>query len=57
MDTVQSSITFSLSDAVHAIGAIEDLTLTGIAKINGTGNALANEIIGNSGNNILNGLG
>ena len=57
LDTVQSSITFSLSDAVHAIGAIENLTLTGIAKINGTGNALANEIIGNSGNNILNGLG
>ena len=57
LDTVQSSITFSLSDAVHAIGAIENLTLTGIAKINGTGNALANDIVGNSGNNILNGLG
>jgi Ca2+-binding RTX toxin-like protein len=56
-DLVQSSITFSLSDATQAIGAIENLTLTGIAKINGTGNALANEIIGNSGNNILNGLG
>ena len=54
---VQSSITFSLSDASHAKGAIENLTLTGTANINGTGNALANEIIGNSGNNILNGLG
>jgi len=56
-DLVQSSITFSLSDATQAIGAIENLTLTGMAKINGTGNALANEIIGNSGSNILNGLG
>ncbi len=37
VDTVQSSITFSLSDAVHAIGAIENLTLTGTADINGTG--------------------
>jgi hypothetical protein len=56
-DLVQSSITFSLSDVTQAIGAIENLMLTGMAKINGTGNALANEIIGNSGNNILNGLG
>ena len=29
LDTVQSSITFNLSDAVHAIGGIENLTLTG----------------------------
>ena len=56
-DTVQSSITFSLSDAVHAKGTIENLTLTGTAAINGTGNALANVITGNSGNNILAGLG
>ena len=57
LDTVQSSITFSLSDAVHAIGAIENLTLTGTAAIDGTGNALANVITGNSGNNIIAGLG
>ena len=56
-DTIQSSITFSLSDAVHAKGAIENLTLTGTAAINGTGNALANIITGNAGNNILAGLG
>ena len=56
-DTVQSSITFSLSDALHAIGAIENLTLTGTAAINGTGNGLANVITGNAGNNILAGLG
>ena len=57
LDTVQSSITFSLSDAVHAIGAVENLTLTGTSAINGTGNALANVITGNSGNNIIAGLG
>ena len=28
-DTVQSSISFSLADPVHAIGDIENLTLTG----------------------------
>ena len=37
-DTVKSSITFSLGDAVHALGNIENLTLTGGASINGTGN-------------------
>ena len=56
-DLVQSSVTFSLSDAVHAIGAIENLTLTSSGNINGTGNALANVITGNAGNNILAGLG
>jgi Ca2+-binding RTX toxin-like protein len=56
-DTVQSSITFSLSDALHAKGTIENLTLTGSGSISATGNALANVISGNSGNNILAGLG
>ena len=56
-DTVQSSVTFSLSDAVHAKGLIENLTLTSTTAINGTGNALANIITGNGGNNILAGLG
>ena len=51
------SISFSLADSVHAIGAIENLTLTGIGAINGTGNALDNILIGNTGNNILTGLG
>ncbi|MEK1898990.1 MAG: calcium-binding protein, partial [Rhizobium sp.] len=40
-DTVQSSISFSLADTAHAIGAIENLTLTGNANINATGNQLA----------------
>ena len=50
-DTVQASITYTLGDDV------ENLTLTGSADINGTGNALANTIIGNSGNNVLTGGG
>ena len=56
IDTVQSSISFSLADPVHAIGDIENLTLTGTANINGTGNALDNVLIGNSGANVLTGL-
>jgi len=55
-DLVQSSVNFSLADPVHAIGNIENLTLTGTGWINGTGNALDNVIIGNAGNNILVGL-
>ncbi|MBB4290362.1 Ca2+-binding RTX toxin-like protein [Rhizobium leguminosarum] len=54
-DTVMSSISFSLKDTAHAIGNIENLTLTGATNINGTGNALANVLVGNSGNNILDG--
>ena len=49
IDTVESSVTFSLGN--H----LENLTLTGAADINGTGNELANSLIGNSGANILNG--
>ena len=51
-DLVQSSVTFDLSGP-KAIGDIENLTLTGIAAINGTGNALDNIIIGNSAANLL----
>jgi Ca2+-binding RTX toxin-like protein len=48
-DTVQSSIT-------HTLGAnVENLTLTGTAAINGTGNALDNVLMGNSAANILTG--
>lgn len=49
IDTVQSSITYTLGDNV------ENLTLMGIGNINGTGNTINNIIIGNAGNNILNG--
>jgi trimeric autotransporter adhesin len=50
-DTVQSSVTLSLA----ALTEVENLTLTGINAINGTGNAANNTIIGNSANNILDG--
>ena len=53
LDLVKASVSFSLADAVHAIGDIENLTLTGTANINATGNALDNVLIGNSGNNVL----
>ncbi|MDI1360308.1 MAG: calcium-binding protein, partial [Methylobacter sp.] len=49
IDTVQSSVTYTLSDNV------ENLILTGTAGRNGTGNTLDNLLIGNSGNNRLNG--
>ncbi|MFZ3019434.1 MAG: VCBS domain-containing protein [Gallionella sp.] len=50
IDNVQSGISYTLTDNV------ENLTLTGSASINGTGNALDNAIVGNAGNNILSGL-
>jgi Ca2+-binding RTX toxin-like protein len=53
-DTVQSRLTFSLDSADSQF--IENLTLTGTAAINGTGNALNNELTGNSGGNTLLGL-
>jgi Ca2+-binding RTX toxin-like protein len=55
VDRVQSSVTFSLADTVHAKGAIENLTLTGALAINATGNTLANTLIGNGAANALNG--
>ncbi len=50
-DVVQSSVTWNLGNF------IEDLTLTGTAAINGTGNALSNAITGNAAANTLFGLG
>jgi Ca2+-binding RTX toxin-like protein len=49
IDTVQSSVTYTLSNNV------ENLVLTGAIGISGTGNILNNTITGNSANNTLNG--
>ena len=46
---MQSSVTFTLA------ANVENLTLTGSAAINGTGNTLANVMLGNSGANTLDG--
>ncbi len=49
-DTVRASVSFTLG------ARVENLVLTGVAPINGTGNALANLIAGNNGANVLTGL-
>jgi Ca2+-binding RTX toxin-like protein len=57
-DTVQSSVSFSLvdTDGVGTLGGnVENLVLTGVAAINGTGNAFANLISGNAAANLLDG--
>lgn len=55
IDVIRASVSFSLADSVHAVGDIENLTLTGAGAIDGTGNALANLLLGNTGANVLNG--
>ncbi|MGH8330053.1 MAG: cadherin-like domain-containing protein, partial [Pseudomonas sp.] len=48
-DTVRASLNYSL------VANLENLELTGTSNLNGTGNALANSLIGNTGNNLLDG--
>lgn len=55
IDMVRSSISFSLANATHVLGSVENLALLGTAAINGTGNGLANLIDGNDGTNTLSG--
>lgn len=50
IDSINSTISYTLNSS------LENLTLLGVAAINGTGNALANILSGNAGNNLLNGL-
>jgi len=50
-DTIQSAVNFNLL----VFSNIENLTLTGTAAINGTGNSGANVLTGNSSANVLNG--
>ena len=49
-DSIQSSVSYTLPRNV------ENLTLTGNAKLIGWGNELANKLIGNSANNTLSGM-
>lgn len=51
VDMVRSDVSYGLASNV------ENLTLTGTAAINGTGNGLANAITGNSAANVINGGG
>jgi Ca2+-binding RTX toxin-like protein len=50
-DRVLSSVSYTLATNV------ENLSLTGAAAINGTGNNAANTIVGNNGANLINGRG
>ncbi|MFM2056535.1 MAG: hypothetical protein RLY71_920, partial [Pseudomonadota bacterium] len=49
VDLIQSSVTYTIS------ANVENLTLTGTAAINATGNTLANMVTGNAGNNAIDG--
>lgn len=52
-DTIRSSASVSLQSNILRSQEVENIVLTGKAKINATGNALDNEITGNKGNNRL----
>jgi Ca2+-binding RTX toxin-like protein len=54
-DLVKSSVSFNLANKAQVNGIIENLTLTGSANINATGNASNNVLRGNSGANVLSG--
>lgn len=49
------TITTTISRSLASYKTIENLTLLGSGHISGTGNDLANQIVGNTGNNVLKG--
>jgi VCBS repeat-containing protein len=49
IDTVRASL------GLHLVAQVENLVLTGSADIDGSGNELANVMVGNAGNNVLDG--
>src|SRR5207344_422525 len=53
VDLVKSLVSFDLGAGSN----IENLTLTGTDNINATGNELKNVLVGNDGNNVLDGKG
>jgi Ca2+-binding RTX toxin-like protein len=53
IDTVESSLVINGNSGYILTNNVENLTLTGTANINGTGNSLDNILTGNSGNNLL----
>ena len=56
VDTVLSSVSFSLNDMIAHNSELENLTLTGAGNISGIGTNHGNVMIGNSGDNVLSGL-
>ena len=50
IDSVNASVIFTLA------AEVENLTLTGTAVINGTGNGLSNKLTGNVAHNVMNGM-
>ena len=54
-DSVVLPASFSLTDAVHIKGVVENLGLAGTGNFNATGNGLANRVGGNPGANLLDG--
>lgn len=55
VDTVASSVSFSLAQSATTKGMLENLVLTGSGAIDGAGNVLDNVITGNAASNILRG--
>ncbi len=55
IDRIESTVNVNLTDIIHVIGVVENITLLGALNLNATGDALANIINGNTGENTLSG--